>query len=351
MGRLFNNGKWKFWLGLGVGLVFLVIAFGGQDFNKIGTALGEANYWWLLPAMAAYFVGVWFRTLRWHFLLGPIQKVPNARLFPVVVIGYMANNVLPIRMGEVVRAYVLDRRERVRKSSSLATIVVERIMDGITMILFLSLTSLFVSLNSNIEGIEKIAAVIFLVAIVIFFLVAHSRTMMKRLETFGLRFVPAALRPKVAGLADSFIDGLQVLRQWRDLLIVFGLSLLAWICEAGMYFMVALAFSGLNLSLTAIFLTLAVANLATLVPSTPGYVGTFDAAAIVVLTKVFGVANGLASGYVILLHAALFLPVTVLGFFYWVREHLSFKEANQVRQQTVQEKEEAKRRTELPANF
>jgi uncharacterized protein (TIRG00374 family) len=340
---IIRKSNWKFWLGLIIGLFFLYLAFRGQDFNEIGQSLGQANYWWLLPGLASYFVGVGIRAVRWHYLLGPIQKVPTRRLFPVVVIGYMANNVLPVRMGEVVRAYVLDRREGVRKTAALATIVVERIMDGITMILFLAVASLFVTINSDIQGIEKLAAGVFLAGIVLFFVVAHSKTWLKRLENFGLRFVPGAVRPKVAGLAESFIDGLQVLRQWKDLLIVFALSILAWTFEAGMFWMVALAFNTLNLSVAAIFMTLAVANLATLVPSTPGYVGPFDAAAKLVLQGIFGVGS-VALSYVILLHAALYLPVTILGLYYWVKEHFSFKEAGQVRQESLSEKDETRRR-------
>jgi uncharacterized protein (TIRG00374 family) len=336
-----RKSNWKFWLGLIIGLVFLYLAFSGQDFNEIGNSLGQANYWWLIPGLVSYFIGVGIRAVRWHYLLGPIQKVSTRRLFPVVVIGYMANNVLPVRMGEVVRAYVLGRREGVRKTAALATIVVERIMDGLTMLLFLSVASLFVTVSSDIQGIEKVASLVFLVGIILFFVVAHSRTWMKRLENFGLRFVPGKLRPKVAGLAESFIDGLQVLRQWKDLLIVFGLSIIAWGFEAGMFWSVALAFGNLNLSAPAIFMTLAVANLATLVPSTPGYVGPFDAAAKLVLQKIFGVGS-VALSYIILLHAALYLPVTLFGLYYWVKEHFSFSEADQLRKETLSEKKEAK---------
>jgi uncharacterized protein (TIRG00374 family) len=340
---LFSKDKLKFWLGLLVSLVFLYLAFQGQDFGKIGKALSEANYWWLLPALGAYFVGVWVRAVRWHFLLGPIKKVPVNRLFPVVVIGYMANDVLPVRMGEVVRSYVLGKRENVSKTGTLATIVVERIMDGITMLLFLSAAALFVTINKDIEGIEKLAAIVFLVFIAIFFVVASSRNLLLKLEAFGLKLLPGKIRPKVEGIADKFIDGLQVLRQWRDLLIVFGLSVVAWLCEGAMYWMVALAFSGLNLSWQAIIMTLAVANLFTLVPSTPGYVGPFDFAANKVLVSVFLAPAELAASYVILLHAALYFPITLWGLFYWIKEHFSFKEAEHERQVTAEEKKQPTR--------
>ena len=345
---LFSKGRWKFWLGLVIGLIFLVLAFKDQDFGQIAKTLVAANYWWLIPALAVYFVGVGLRAVRWRYLLNPMQKISSLRLFPVVVIGYMANNVLPVRMGEVVRSYVLGRRENVSKTAALATIVVERIMDGVTMLLFLSVASLFVSLSNDVAGIERAAAVVFLVAILAFFVVAHSRVWMKRLEAFGLRFVPGPIKPKVAGLADSFIDGLQVLRQWRDLIMVVLLSIVAWSCEAGMYWLVSLAFKDMNLSAAAVFMTLAVANLATLVPSTPGYVGPFDAAGKSVLEGIFKVSTNLAASYILLLHAALYVPITLLGLFYWVRENLSFKEAEQIREQTLVEKRE--NRTQAPVS-
>ena len=119
--------SWRVWLGFAISLVFLYFAVRGQDFERIGQALREARYIWLLPALAAYFLGVGVRSVRWHDLLRTVQDIPPARIFPVVSIGYMANNVLPFRAGELVRAYALSARFQVRKSAALGTIAVERI--------------------------------------------------------------------------------------------------------------------------------------------------------------------------------------------------------------------------------
>ena len=116
--------SWRVWLGFGISLVFLYFAVRGQDFERIGEALREASYIWLIPALVAYFLGVAVRSVRWHFLLKSVQDIPPRRLFPVVTIGFMANNVLPFRAGEVVRAYALSARYGVRKSAALATIAV-----------------------------------------------------------------------------------------------------------------------------------------------------------------------------------------------------------------------------------
>ncbi len=94
--------SWRVWAGLLVSLVFIYFALRNQDFGHIWQALREAEYGWLIPAVAVYFLGVMVRAVRWHYLLRAVQDIPPRRLFPIVVIGYMANNILPLRAGEVV---------------------------------------------------------------------------------------------------------------------------------------------------------------------------------------------------------------------------------------------------------
>src|SRR5438105_4893404 len=125
----------QFIFGIIVSLIFLVWALSKEDLGQVGQAILRANYLALLPALLLYFIGVWVRAVRWRILLNPIApEVGLYETFEVVVIGYMANDVLPARIGELVRAYVLSRREGIRKTGTLATILVERIFDGLTMV-------------------------------------------------------------------------------------------------------------------------------------------------------------------------------------------------------------------------
>ncbi|MGH2367529.1 MAG: lysylphosphatidylglycerol synthase transmembrane domain-containing protein, partial [Chloroflexota bacterium] len=125
-------------LGIAVSAVCLVLAVQGLELDQVGHALAGARYVWLLPALALYFGGVWVRAVRWRTVLTPLANIPAARLFPVVVIGYMANNVLPARLGEIARCYVLRRREGIPQSAALGTVLLERVMDGITMLAFMA---------------------------------------------------------------------------------------------------------------------------------------------------------------------------------------------------------------------
>ena len=128
--------KWQFWLGVLISIVFIWLALRGLRLEEFWDSVKQANYVWLLPGIGVYFIGVWVRAWRWHYLLGPIKKIPTATMFPITTIGYMGNNIYPARAGEVLRAVILKRKEGVSVSASLATIIVERIFDGVVMLAF-----------------------------------------------------------------------------------------------------------------------------------------------------------------------------------------------------------------------
>src|SRR5574341_1799511 len=121
----------RIWFGLILSLVLLVYVFYQTDPAKIFGSLQKAQYVWLIPALALYFVGVGIRAIRWHILLRDLKPVPTRSLFRIVVIGYAANDILPARMGELVRAFLLGRQERLSKTSTLVTILIERLFDGL----------------------------------------------------------------------------------------------------------------------------------------------------------------------------------------------------------------------------
>ena len=126
--------NWRFLIGVGVSLILLLVLLYQVDLSEVGEALTSANYLYLAPSIALYFVAVYFRAVRWRYLLSPLKVLRVGRLYTVVVIGYMANNLLPARLGELVRAYYLARREPINASSALGTVAVERVYDGMTLL-------------------------------------------------------------------------------------------------------------------------------------------------------------------------------------------------------------------------
>jgi uncharacterized protein (TIRG00374 family) len=235
----------------------------------------------------------------------------------------MANDILPARMGEIVRAYVLGRQENVSKAATLVTIVVERVFDGLTMLTFLVAGSFVQNLTDvELNARLRVVGVVFIVAIVALALFAGMPRRVERTADFFIQRVPSeSLRARATSLTRSLLDGLGALRSPADSFAVYALSILAWLFETGMYLVIALGFN-IALPFPVFLVACAFANLVTIAPSTPGYVGVFDAPVIYVLTN-FGIEPNLATSYTLILHAGLILPVTLLGFFYVWRAGLS----------------------------
>jgi uncharacterized protein (TIRG00374 family) len=318
--------RWKFWAGAGVSALFVVIALRGLDLSQVWLDMKTANYWWILPGVVAYFVGVWARTWRWHYLLRPIKPIPLKTMWPVVVIGYMGNNVYPFRAGEVIRAYVLKQKEGVSVSASIATILVERIFDGLVMLLFVFVALPIVpGLPDWLRQTIIFASLAFFGALAIFLMMAARPALSRKLYKWAItRFAPTALQEKMLTLADRFMEGLSSLASLRDILMVFVTSVVVWLLETVKYWFVMYAFN-FSVSFFALMLMNGVVNLATTLPSAPGYIGTFDGPGIEVL-KVFGVNPTIAAAYTLVLHAALWLPITLLGFYYMAVESLSWQD-------------------------
>jgi glycosyltransferase 2 family protein len=324
--------RWQFWVGVLISIFFMYIALRGLHLEDLGEAVVGANYWWLLPGVLVYFMGVWVRAWRWHYLLRPVKKISTEEMFPVVAIGYMGNNIYPVRAGEVLRAVVLKRREGVPVSASLATIIVERVFDGVVMLafVFLNLPELArLTEDSGFIGNIRTAAIFgtaaFAAALVFFLLTAmFPATADRILNWFVKRFLPARLQEKVLGLAGRFLGGLASLRSPREALMVFFTSVIIWLLETGKYWFVMHAFP-FEVSFFALMLMNGIVNLATTIPSAPGYIGTFDAPGIAVLVA-YGIPQALAAGYTLVLHVALWLPITLLGAYYLAKEGIRWGE-------------------------
>jgi uncharacterized protein (TIRG00374 family) len=310
------------WLGLAVSSVFLVFALRGLQLAEVWADLRAANYLWLIPSVGVYFVAVLVRTWRWDYLLRPLKRIPVRRLFPVVVIGYMGNNIFPWRIGELLRAYVLKRNEQVSISASLATIVVERIFDGLVMLLFVFValpTAPF--LSDVLRFTVVLGSLVFLGALLVFlFLATRPATAARLYNPVIEHLVPPRFRTKLRGFLERFLGGLAALRDFQHIVMIFLTSILIWLLETVKYWFVMQAFS-LELSFFTLMLMNGVVNLATTLPAAPGYLGTFDAPGIWVL-EAFGVIKARATAYTLVLHAALWLPITLLGFYYMIREGL-----------------------------
>ncbi len=308
-----NRQRISLLIGLAGSLFFLWVGFRGLDFNELARTLSRIKIGWVLLAVPVYFAATYLITWRWWYLIRTIRPLSVNRLFPVVVIGYMANNLLPLRLGEVMRAYVLRRRDDVPIPPTLTTIFVERVFDGLTMLTFILVALLFVDFREpTLRAIILLTIPLFFGAVIIFFILAANPDRTRKLvHMLVKRFLPQRIGQKVMGLADEFLSGLEGLRTWQGLAGIIIGSLIAWTVESSTYWLVMQAF-GFEVSFYVLLLVIGFGNLSTILPSTAGYIGTFHAVAILTLTA-FDVDRTVAGSYAIVMHATLWLPITLAG--------------------------------------
>jgi uncharacterized protein (TIRG00374 family) len=326
--------KWQVWVGVLISAVFLWWALSKLNWGDFWQAVRTANYWWILPGIAVYFVGLWIRAWRWHYLLRPVKSVKTRSMFQITCIGYMGNNIYPARAGEVLRAIILKRREGVPISASLATIIIERIFDAVVMLgfVFVNLPELAKLASSdsgfvgNIQEFALIGTGLFVGALVVFLLAAMFPKVTLRIgQWFIDRLMPKRLREQTSGIMHKFLDGMASLRSPINILMVFFTTVLIWLLETAKYWLVMHAFT-FRVNYFALMLLNGVANLATTIPAAPGYIGTWEAVTKAVLTA-YGVSNAEALGYAVVLHMALWLPVTLVGAWYMTREGIKWTDA------------------------
>jgi uncharacterized protein (TIRG00374 family) len=320
----------RVWLGFLLSLVFLGIFLWQTDWSEIRDAFAEANYAIALVSLPVYFAGIWVRTIRWQYLLRPIARIRVARLYPVVIIGLTANNLLPARIGELVRAYLLGERENVRKAAALGTIAVDRLFDGLTLVPMLVITAAFVGVNEEFQlprvdwtvdlfQLAVLMAVLFGAALLVLFVLAFSPAWRDRADSLLMALTPKRFEPAVTGLMHSFVDGLASLRSPADLGVASVTSAVSWMLEATMYYMVGLAFD-LDVGFQYYLLVTAAANLAISVLASQGGIGPFELVTKQIMIAA-GVSTSLATAYAIGLHALVLLPVIILGlYFLWTMD-------------------------------
>jgi uncharacterized protein (TIRG00374 family) len=315
-------------LGLAISLLFLWFAWLAVrelELAEITASLREADYLWLIPGVGVYFISVWFRSWRWGFLLRGSKQVSANRLFPIVVIGYMGNDILPFRMGELLRAFVLWRKEGINVGTTFTTAILERLFDGLTMVLFVLVGLLFIPMSSSLNLLVSVASAAFVGALGVFLALALQPELMKKVARAVIeRLIPERVRPALLGFVEGIVAGLESLRSGRDVLVLFGTTLIVWLLETLKYWLVSFAFHDLELTYASILLMGGAVNLLTALPSLPGYIGTFETG-IQILVGI-GAPPAAAGSYILVLHAILLIPVTLLGLVFMALEGIRWAE-------------------------
>jgi len=288
-----------------------------------------ANYYWLFPAVVSYMFGFLMRGVRWRYLLLPIKKCKVLNLVSTVLIGFMANNLLPLRVGELIRAYVNGKKENISKSSSLATIVVERVFDGLTLVVLLLGALLFLGSGYYpqhffpqwLKKMTYVAWGLFLCILIILYMMMRYKELANKVIKNLFSFLKEPILKKILNLVSSFTEGLNVLRKRKEILSVSFLSILVWTFEGTTFYLVAKALN-LWLSYPQAYLTMTVIALGLMIPSSPAFVGVYEYFCITALA-LFAVDRSRAISYAVLIHLFQFTLIVGFGFVFLWKENLS----------------------------
>jgi uncharacterized protein (TIRG00374 family) len=319
-------------IGTGISILLIWLAFKGTNWSEVTKAILNSNYFVLIAAMALLVFSVWIRAIRWGILVSRVGSASTKDLYKVTMVGYMGNNILPLRMGELLRAYGISRKENIIFSGAFSSLIVERMVDLITFILII--TAVF-SVLPITDLTQKIATTGFL--IVIGFL-AFSFILFKynnRFEAWYLEKQGQLISKNKITVAKQFAGfcrGISSLWQNARPLQTLFLSFLLW----SLYFIFTLlTIHSFNFNLNILdtmkmgILVLTFIAFAMVIPSAPGAIGTYHAAAIAAL-QIVNIHVDDARAFAIMCHLTQYIPLTVIGLYYFYKLNLHVVDLDKV---------------------
>lgn len=323
---------WMTILGLAITAFLIWWLFRLEDPVEVWGHVRDANFGLLALAVAVTTAVFPLRAIRWRYFLAPAQAdSPFRSRFAAVCVGFMANNLLPVRAGELARAYAYSQLEPVSTTTALATLAVERFLDGLTILLLLVVALANPDFHSGtlpgelVTGIQWVSLVLAVFLLFSLVLLVFPERSLRTAATVAHALLPTRTAGGVVTITEHIVAGLASMRGWRLLLPALAWSMAVWVLQSFSFWIGFFAF-GIDLPFSAALLTNATVALAVAVPSAPGFVGTFHAGAKLALTDVSGVAAASAIGFAFGWHLGGFIPITLMGLWYARRIGLSMRD-------------------------
>jgi len=315
-------------IGIAISALFLYLAFRGVDTGEVWEHMRHAKLGWLLSVGALGLYANWVRAQRWRYLYSHVKPIGVGSLFSSTSIGFLANAVLPFRMGEAAKAYSVSRKERVPLPTCLTTVIIERVFDMFCVLGMLALTIAIVPIpetaTAQVEAARNLFGGVAVAALVAIGALLAASERVLRWSAVLFSPLPERVSSGLLRLLASVVDGVRALSDPRQLLRTAALSIWLWVILAISF---ALGLLGLGLEErvapfeASVALTAMVA-IFVMIPSAPGFVGTYQAGCIVAL-GIFGIEKSHALSFSLLVHAFTFAPAIVVGFVCLLREGLA----------------------------
>jgi glycosyltransferase 2 family protein len=299
-----------------VSAVCLYLAMRGMNFERTVQELKKSSPAPILGAVFFLFLSYWIRAYRWRYLLLPVKQISTRPLFRSTVIGFMGNYLLPFRAGEVMRAVSIGQTQNISKAAALGSIVLERVFDGVVLSLTPFLLLAAVELPPWVTRVNVGLLTLYLIGLVAL-VIATQRGWTETWTARATTLLPIRFAQRIGSISMEFLQGMKGITHSGALMPVALLSLVCWGFH-GMYFFLTFKALDLELSFAAALIIQMVIGLGVILPSAPGYVGTFEYFTVLGLA-LFGIAHEAAFAYALLAHICQFIPVTAVGLFFAFR--------------------------------
>lgn len=318
--------------GILVAAFFLYLFIQKIEWVKVVAAIQQANYWWLLPNIVMIFASMALRAWRWGVMVNPLKRCSFRGLYAATMIGFMASNILPARLGELARPLSLGKIEDVSRSAAMATTLVERVFDLLTLLALFTVIILFkefpASVAEDLQHLEAAGWAFLAVTLVAVFVL----TMLKLRTDFTLRILnrplkifPARIQEVGSDILAKFASGLQVLSDPKSVAIISAQSALLWVIMALSNYFIFLAFDMSYLPIDASFVVLAVVSVGIMLPNAPGFIGPYQYLTVLSLS-LYNVPADNAAACSIVMWATQYFTITLAGLYHLKKEHLSLRE-------------------------
>lgn len=316
-----------------IGAFFLYLFVRKVEWEQVYTAMRSANYWWLIPNVASIFIAMLLRAWRWGYMLKPLKRCSFHGLYAATMIGFMASNILPARLGEFVRPMSLGKIENVSRSAALATTLVERVFDLLTLLALFTAILLFKEFpdTADLRHLEKAGWVFFIltgVAVVGMILLKVKTDLTLRWINKMLHVFPEKVREASSDIFVKFASGLEVLSDTKAIFIISVQSIVLWVIMALSNYLIFLAFGMSHLPIDASFVVLAVVSVGIMLPNAPGFIGPYQYLTVLSLS-LYNVPADAAAACSIVMWATQYFTITLAGLYHLKQEHLSLKEVEE----------------------
>jgi len=290
------------------------------DWDQFFMYLRPLNFTILAAAVVIQSISYYWRSWRWQWIQFPVKSPGVPSLYSTLAISYMLNTVLPLRLGDVGRVIIITRQGNATVAQSISALLVERGFDAVAIVLIGSIAAYILNLPL---GFVSVAVVIATGAIIVLYGLLVWKPDPVRVRQWIFRLIR---KDKVADKVAELVSRFNLRISTRDVWRIFFLSVLVWFTEAAGYFLIGIAF-GFSWTPVAALFTMAVVNIATMIPSSPGYVGTFQYMTVLALSQ-FLVPFNEAMAYSVVTHILIFTPITLIGYICFWRSDLKMKALN-----------------------